>query len=44
MESTDGIFIWDKVALNAGSNTIEAVSPDSPYSDHTTIIVGKSAR
>lgn len=44
MESTDGIFIWEKVALNAGSNTIEAVSPDSPYSDHSTIIVGKSAR
>lgn len=44
IESTDGIFIWEKVALNAGANTIEAVSPDSPYSDHSTIIVGKNAR
>lgn len=44
VESTDGIFIWEKVALNAGSNTIEAISPDSPYLDHSTIIVGKSAR
>lgn len=41
MESTDGIFIWDKVQLNAGANTIEAVAPDSPYSDSATITVGK---
>ena len=44
IDSTDGIFIWEKVALNAGSNAIEAVSPDSPYADHATIIVGKSVR
>lgn len=44
MESADGIFIWEKVLLNAGSNTIEAVAPNSPYSDHATIIVGKTLK
>lgn len=44
MESTDGIFIWDKVQLGEGENTIEVVAPNSPYSDHSTIIVGKSVR
>lgn len=44
MESTDGIFIWDKVLLRNGTNTIEAIAPDSPYSDHSTIIVGKSVK
>lgn len=44
MESTDGIFIWDKVLLHEGANTIEVVATDSPYSDHSTIIVGKSVK
>lgn len=44
MESTDGIFIWDKVLLRNGTNTIEAIAPDSPYSDYSTIIVGKSVK
>lgn len=44
MESTDGIFIWDKVQLREGTNTIETVVPNSPYSDQSTIIVGKSVR
>lgn len=44
MESTDGIFIWDKVQLREGENTIEAVAPNSPYSDQSTIIVSKSVK
>ncbi len=44
MESTAGIFIWDKGLLHEGANTIEVVATDSPYSDHSTIIVGKSVK
>lgn len=44
MESTDGIFIWDKVLLHEGANTIEVIATDSPYSDRSTIIVGKSVK
>ncbi len=44
MESTDGIFIWDKVLLREGTNSIEAVVPDSPYSDRSTITVGKTLK
>lgn len=44
MESTDGIFIWDKVQLQSGANEIEVFAPDTPYSDRSTIIVSKTLK
>lgn len=44
MESTDGIFIWDKVQLQSGANEIEVIAPNTPYSDRSTIIVGKTLK
>lgn len=44
MESTDGIFIWDKVQLQSGANEIEVIAPDTPYSDRSTIIVSKTLK